>query len=157
MVTSSKQSVESPKTKLVRFNLDAEKRKKPASAPPRQVAPLAEPRPMPVLPLKPIKSLPVTIFDFSGSLEYYEHMSLFIDAKALHLICIHTSDFHQTIPENIEDVFNETFDITPYPIIIQLLQILQILCEKITKTNGIMILPVATFIDLYDERPKQDR
>ena len=156
---SLKKTVESPKTKLVRFDLDADRRKKPSSAPPKQTAPASLPpesRPT-LLPLKPIKSLPLTIFDFNGSSKYYEHMSLFIDTNALHLICINTADFHQTTPANIENVFEENFDISSYPILMQLFQILQLLSEKGMKTNGIMIVPVATFIDLYDKQPKQDK
>ena len=42
-------------------------------------------------------------------------------------------------------------------IIKQLFQILQLLCEKATKTHAIMILPIATCIDLYDKRPKEDK
>ncbi len=109
------------------------------------------------VPLEPIKTLPLTIFDFNGSSKYYEHLSPFIDNNALHLICIHTADFHQTTPTDIEQVFNEIFDTKSCPIVRQLFQILQLLCEKGTKTNGIMIIPIATCIDLYDKRPKQDK
>ncbi|CAF4426462.1 unnamed protein product, partial [Adineta steineri] len=52
--------------------------------------------------------------------------------------------------------FNETFDITSYPILRELFQILQLLFEKVTKTNGIVIIPIATHIDLYDKQSKED-
>jgi len=140
-------------------NLDPNlrKRKKPSSAPPRQSLvtslPPMQQVPSSSVPLQPIKSLPLTIFDFNGSQEYYEHMSPFIDTKALHLICIHTPDFHETTPADIEEVFGST----SYPMIRQLFQILQLLCEKVTERNAIMILPIATYIDVYDKRPKQDK
>ena len=109
------------------------------------------------MPIESAKYLPLTLFDFNGSPEYYEHMSPFIDTSALHLICIHTADFHQATPEDIEEIFNGTFDPSTSSIITQLFHILQVVCEKATKTNPILILPIATCIDLYDKRPKSDK
>jgi GTPase SAR1 family protein len=156
---ASKKPIQLPKVKPP-ANLDTSlrKRKKPSSAPPRQslvtsLPSIQQPH-SPSVPLQSIKSLPLTIFDFNGSQEYYEHMSPFIDTKALHLICIHTVNFHETTPTDIEDVFHST---SSYPMIRQLFQILQLLCEKVTEKNAIIILPIATYIDLYDKRPQQDK
>jgi len=158
---ASKKPVELPKVTLPQIVMSVRKGMKPSNAPPRQrletslpPTPISHP---PSVPLEPIKSLPVTVFDFNGSQEYYEHMSSFIDTNALHLICIHTADFHQTTPIDIEEVFNKNFDLISYPIITQLFQILQIFCEKVTERNGIMIIPIATCIDLYDKRSKEDK
>lgn len=103
------------------------------------------------------KPLPLTIFDFNGSVEHYEHISIFIDTRALHIICIHAMDFNKQTPTNIEDVFKENFDIQSYPMIKQLFQILKILCEKIANTGALMILPIATFIDVYDKQYKHEK
>jgi hypothetical protein len=145
-----------PKVKLQYPEINQRKGKKPASAPPRQ----ALPTPVlssPAVSLEPIKSLPLTIFDFNGEEGYYEHMSPFIDTNSLHLICVHTADFHQATPMDIEEVFRNTFDISSYPMIRQLFQILQLLCEKVTEKNSVMILPIATCIDLYDKRSTSDK
>ncbi|CAF2034810.1 unnamed protein product, partial [Rotaria magnacalcarata] len=80
-------------------------------------------------PAEPIKYLPLTLFDFNGSSNYYEHISPFIDTSALHLICIHAADFHQASPASIEDIFNGKFDVSSSDVITQLLQVLQILCD----------------------------
>jgi hypothetical protein len=166
--STNTKTVELPKIQLQRFEMDTRKRrtpsgqtsKRPTSASkqpqPTILPPLTVPLP-PIVPLEPIKVLPLTIFDLNGSSEYYEHMVPFIDTSALHLICIHTADFHQTTPAVIEDIFNGTFDISSSTIITQLFQLLQILCDKATKTRAIMILPIATCIDLYDKRPQEDK
>lgn len=104
-----------------------------------------------------MKTLPVTVYDFNGSQEYYQHMSLFMDTKSLYLLCIHTADFHQTIPANIEEIFQPNFNLSSYPMIIELFQILQLLCGKATEKKSIMIIPIATCIDLYDKRTQQDK
>lgn len=104
-----------------------------------------------------IKMVPVTIFDFNGSPEYYDHISLFLDTHALHLVCVPTTEFHQAAPKVMEDVFNGKFDVTSSTIFSQLIQILQFLCDKASKTRAIMILPIATCIDLYETRPAEDR
>ncbi|CAF3277082.1 unnamed protein product [Rotaria socialis] len=98
------------------------------------------------------KPIPLSIFDFNGSSEHYEQMSIFIDTNAVHLICIHSVDFDKQTPKTIEEIFQDNFDITSYPIVKQLLQILQILCEKITKTSALMIIPIVTCIDLYNKQ-----
>jgi len=154
--SASKKPVESHKVKVRQLDLNSQKRNKSSSVPQRQSlsTPISHPS---VVSLQSIKTLPLTIFDFNGSQEYYEHISPFIDTNALHLLCIHTVDFHQKTPTDIEEVFNKNFDSASYPIITQLFQILQLLCEKVTQTNGIMILPIATCIDLYDKRPNQDK
>ncbi|CAF0747472.1 unnamed protein product [Adineta ricciae] len=118
------------------------------------VAPVSQPS---SAPPEPIKTLPVTIFDFSGSPRYYEHMTSVIDTNAIYLICIHTVQFEQTTPMNIEEIFDSTFDIRAHSVLAPLFQILQFLCEKVTKTNGLVIIPVATHIDLYDKRPTQEK
>jgi hypothetical protein len=150
-------SLKKSKVKLQYPELDQRKGKKSSSAPPHQVLPIS--RPSTTVSLEPIKSLPLTIFDFNGAEEYYEHLSLFIDTNSLHLICIHTADFHQTTPMNIEEVFrnNNNFDWSTCPMIRQLFQILQLLCEKVTEKNSLMILPIATYIDLYDKRSTSDK
>ncbi|CAF0907580.1 unnamed protein product [Adineta steineri] len=140
-----------------RTNVPAPLSKLPGSRTNSPKTPVPPPPPTPILPPEPMKFLPLTIFDFNGSSEYYQHMSPFIDTNALHLICIHTADFHQNTPSNIEDIFNGTFDISSSIVITQLFQLLQLLCEKATKTRAIMILPVATCIDLYDTRPNEDK
>ena len=107
--------------------------------------------------VEPIKTLPLTIFDFSGNENYYDHLSPFLDTNALHLICIHPLDFHQGTPSDIEQVFKETFDRSMYPMVEQLLRILQLLCEKVTEKNRLMILPVATHMDLYEHQSAGDK
>ncbi|CAF3057785.1 unnamed protein product [Rotaria sp. Silwood2] len=167
-ISSSAKIVELPKIQLQRFEMDSRKRRNPSAQLPKQhisvpnqpqpsspSASTATPRPL--VPIEVIKFLPLTIFDFNGSSDYYEHMSPFIDTSALHLICIHTADFHQTTPASIEDIFNGKFDILSSNTITQLFQLLQLLCEKATKTRAIMILPVATCIDLYDKRSNEDK
>jgi len=139
-----------------RRNLSTQKSKQPVSPTTRPKSPIPTPPP-PDVPPEPIKFLPLTIYDFNGSSEYYEHMSPFIDTSGLHLLCIHTADFHQTTPAVIEDIFNGTFDISSSTMITQLFQLLQLLCEKATKKCAIMILPIATCIDLYDNRPNEDK
>jgi hypothetical protein len=104
-----------------------------------------------------MKMLPLTIYDFNGSSEYYEHMLPFLDTSALHLLCIHTADFHQTTPAVIEDIFTGKFDISSSRIITELFQFLQLLSDQATKTRTIMIVPIATCIDLYDKRPKEEK
>lgn len=142
--------------------MNLRKRKKPSSAPPRQSLAILSPPSTAVhqqfsIPIEPVKSLPLTVLDFNGSQEYYEHMTPFIDTKALYLVCIHTADFHRTTPTNIEEIFHKNFDLTSNPMIMELFQILQLLCEKVTEKKGIMIIPIATCIDLYDKRAKQDK
>ncbi|UJR10108.1 hypothetical protein I4U23_014330 [Adineta vaga] len=107
--------------------------------------------------IESIKTLPVTIFDFNGSSDYYEHMSSFIDTNAIHLICIHIAEFDQTMPTNMEEIFKETYNIRSHTVLAPLFQILQLLFEKVTRTNGILIIPIATHIDLYDNRTKQEK
>ena len=109
------------------------------------------------VPSEPIKVLPLTIFDFNGSPEYYEHISPFIDTNALHIICIHAVAFHQAVPGFVGDIFNGTINISSSSVITQLFQLLQILCDKATKTRAIIILPVATCIDLYEKQSKQEQ
>ena len=143
-----------------RKTLSAQTSKQPVAGGPPPKSPVPPPPPAtppPSLPIEPMKFLPLTIFDFNGSSEYYEHMSPFIDLNALHLLCVHTADFHQTTPAAIEDVFNETFDRSSSPIVTQLFHLLQLLCEKTTRTRAIMILPLATCIDLYDKRPNEEK
>jgi len=159
---------ELPKIQLQRFEMDARKRRNPSThtskrsiseskqAQPTHLPPLIVP-PTSTVPLELIKALPLTILDFNGSSDYYEHIVSFIDTSALYLICIHTADFHQTTPEVIEDIFSGKFDISSSIILTQLFQLLQLLCDKATKTRAIMILPIATCIDLYDKRPKEDK
>lgn len=166
--TSSKTN-ELPKIQLQRFEMDTRKRrnpvgqisKRPTSAAKQPQSTLLSPPSslplVPTIPSEPIKVLPLTIYDFNGSSEYYEHMLPFIDTNALHLICIHTADFHRTIPTVIEDIFNGKFDIKSSMIITQLFQLLQFLCDKATKTRAIMILPIATCIDQYDNRPREHK
>jgi hypothetical protein len=146
--------------------MDTRKRRNPSAQTSKQSIPISNilqsaPVSIPITsvpPPEPIKVFPLTIFDFNGSPLYYEHMSPFIDTSALHLICIHTADFHQAIPTAIEDIFNGTIDTSSSSnIISQLFQILQFLCEKATKSHAIMIVPIATCIDLYVNRPKQDK
>ena len=141
--------------------IDSRKPKKPSSAPPRQALSALLPSTSishpPATPIEPIKSLLVTIFDFNGSPEYYEHMSPFLDTNALHLICIHTAEFQQITPVDIEEIFTENYDLSSHPLLAQLFQLLQLLCEKVTEKNGIIIIPIATCIDLYDKRSTQDR
>ncbi|CAF4519735.1 unnamed protein product [Rotaria sp. Silwood1] len=167
-ISSSTKIVELPKIQLQRFEMDARKRKNPSAQVSKQNISVsnqpqpATPSPSTATPRPPvstevIKVLPVTVFEFNGSSDYYEHMSPFIDTSALHLICIHTADFHQTTPASIEDIFNGKFDILSSNTITQLFQLLQLLCEKASKTRAIMILPVATCIDLYDKRANQDK
>ncbi|CAF0832011.1 unnamed protein product [Adineta steineri] len=142
----AKPVIHSSKTKQLHSEVDISKRKRLSNLSPSQSS----------IPLESIKSLPLTIFDFNGTSKYYEYMSSFIDTNALHLVCIHIVDFYQTTPVDIKEVFNETFDITSYPILRELFQILQLLFEKVTKTNGIVIIPIATHIDLYDKQSKED-
>ncbi|UJR35944.1 hypothetical protein I4U23_028685 [Adineta vaga] len=140
-------------------NLSAQTTKQPAIAtPPPPKSPVPPPPPAtPPPPIEPMKFLPLTIYDFNGSSEYYEHMSPFIDTNALHLLCIHTFEFQQATPTTIEDIFNETYDRSSSPIITQLFQLLQLLCEKTTRTRAIMIIPLATCIDLYDKRSNEEK
>ena len=104
------------------------------------------------LPIETIKTLPVTIFDFNGNEHSYEQLSPFLDTKALHLVCVHAIEFQQGTPKDIGEIFQETFDGSMYPMIEQLLRILQLLCEKVTEKNRLMILPVATHMDLIEQR-----
>jgi hypothetical protein len=161
---------ELPKIQLQRFEKDTRKRRNPSAQTSKQPVSVSNQPPLPFLPPPPstvpatpsippelIKVLPLTIYDFNGSPEYYEHMSLFIDTNALYFICIQTADFHQSTPANIEDIFNGKFDRSSSDILKQLFQLLQLLSEKATKTHAIVILPIATCIDLYDKRPKEDK
>ena len=113
--------------------------------------------PLSSIPIEPIKTLPVTIFDFNGNQQYYEQFSPFLDTNALHLICVHTIEFEQSAPKNIGEIFRETFDGSTHPMIEQLLRILQLLCEKVTEKNRLLILPVATHMDLIDQRSTIDK
>lgn len=113
--------------------------------------------PLVVQPIEPIKTLPLTIFDFSGNENYYDHLSPFLDTNALHLICIHPVEFHQGTPSDIEQIFKDTLDRSMYPMVEQLLRILQLLCEKVTEKNKLMILPVATHMDLYEQQSTGDK
>lgn len=172
--TQTTKSAELPKIQLQRFEMDTRKRgkssnqmsKRPISSS-RQVS-LAPPPPPPILlppppttptvpQPEPIKNLPLSIYDFNGAPEYYHHIASFVDGTALHILCIHTVDFHQNTPNVIEDVFNGKFDVSSSDLIQQLFQILQILTEKATKTRAIMILPMANCIDLFDEKSPQDK
>ncbi|CAF0830768.1 unnamed protein product [Adineta ricciae] len=142
----------------MRRNLSAQTTKQTTAATPPPKSPVPPPStPPPPVSVEPMKFLPLTIYDFNGSSEYYEHMPPFIDTNALHLLCIHAFDFQQTTPEAIEDVFNETFDRSSSPIITQLFQLLQLLCEKTTRTRAIMIIPLATCIDLYDKHSNDEK
>jgi hypothetical protein len=165
MTKPSLKTEELPKIQLQRFEKDTRKRRKPTS---KQSLSVSQP-PLPILlppsspvslipsaPLEPIKVLPLTLFDFNGSSDYYEHMISFVDTNALHLICIHTANFEQATPAVIEDIFKGTFDLSSSSIVRQLFQILQLLCDKATKTRAMMIIPIATCIDLYDKRPKEE-
>jgi len=165
----SSQTDELPKIQLQRFEKDTRKRRQPSSRTSKRsisasklpLPILLPPTPPPVsfipaIPLESIKVLPVTLFDFNGSSDYYDHMLPFIDTNALHLICIHTANFHQATSANIEDIFKQTFNLSSSSIIRQLFQLLQLLCDKATKTHAIMIIPIATCIDLYDKRPKEE-
>lgn len=170
--TTNPKTTELPKIQLQRFEMDTRKRKNPPGhiskrpiSASKQPVPLLVPTspllpplpPTPVIPSEPIKVLPLTIYDFNGSSEYYEHMSPFIDTNALHLLCIHTVDFHRNTPATIEDIFNGQFDIKSSMILTQLFQLLQLLCDKATKTRAITIIPIATCIDLYDSHPKEHK
>lgn len=108
-------------------------------------------------PIEPIKTLPVTMFDFSGNEIYYEQFSPFLDTNALHLLCIHPIDFHQGTPNDIQNIFQQTFDRSMYPMIEQLFRILQLLCEKVTDKNRLMIIPVVTHMDLLDQQSIGDK
>ena len=143
-----------PKVKIQYSEGDQRKVNKPSSVPSRQVLPISQ---VPAAPPEPIKTLPLAIYDFNGAEEYYQHLSPFIDTNSLHLICVHTADFHQSTPANIEEVFRDDFDWSTYPIIRQLFQTLQLLCEKVTEKNSLMIIPIATCIDLYDKRSALDK
>ena len=151
LTSSSNKSIATPKRPLSKFDNNNGKRKlKHSELSTSQIS-------LSSVLMESMNSLPLTIFDFNGSPEYYEHMSPFIDINALHLICIHTLDFDRITPKNIEEIFDETFDVSSFPLIQQLFQILQLLCEKLTKTKAILILPIATCIDLYDKQPKQNK
>ena len=84
-------------------------------------------------------------------------MSPFLDTNALHLLCVHTSDFQQMAPDPIEQAFEGNVDLSSSALLSQVVQLLQLLCDKATKARGLVIIPVATCIDLYDKRPKQDK
>lgn len=109
----------------------------------------------PPKPPEPLRSLPLTVLDLNGSPKHYEHLSVYIDTNSLHLICVHTLEFHRATPKEIEEIFTGTFSVASSTIINELIQILQLLCEKATKKTPIIILPVATCIDLFDKQPKQ--
>lgn len=104
-----------------------------------------------------IKVVPLTIFDFNGSPDYYEQISMFLDPRALHLVCVPSIEFQQALPNTIEDLFNGKFDFSTSSVLSELTQILQFLCDNASKTRAILILPIATCIDLYDGRPTEDR
>ena len=164
---------ELPKIQLQRFEKDTRKRRNPTSrtsktSASKQAQPTSSLPPLPPEtpivsfipvqpPPEPIKVLPLTLFDLNGSSEYYEHMLPFLDTNALHLICIHTADFHQTTPKTIQEIFNGTYDLSSSDTIRQLFQILQLLCDKATKTRTILIVPIATCIDQYDKRPSEEK
>lgn len=164
-------TVELPKIQLQRFEMDTRKRRNPSAQTPKQnITVLNQPQlpiPVPVTPVtplvrpaiqpEPIKYLPITLFDLNGSSKYYEHVSPFLDTSALYLMCINTVEFYETVPASIEDLFNGNFDINSSKMITELFELLQLLCEKVTKTHAIMILPIASFMDLYDTRPKEDQ
>lgn len=154
---------------LPRSDTDARRRRTPSTSISKQslsgstssLAPLAPTIPFTFLPLpvvETIKAIPLTIFDFSGSATYYDHFSPFLDNHSLHLICVSIAEFHQLSSNTIEEVFNGKSGLSSSSNPInELIGILQVLCDKATKTRAIMMLPVATCIDLYDERPKQDQ
>lgn len=171
---SSTKPGELPKIQLQRFEMDTRKRRTPATQaakrsssaarqsfalpvflPPLPSTPV--PPPVPATQVDPIRNLPVTIYDFNGTPDYYQHMSPFIDSTALHFLCIHTVDFHRTTPANIEEIFNGKVDPSSSVMLKELFQLLQILCEKATKTRAIMIQPIATCIDLFDEKSAEEK
>ena len=153
-----------------RAEIDTRKRRTPSSSISRHslsgsnqsLAPITPMLPFPLLssttPAESTKVIPLTIFDFNGSATYYDHMSPLLDNHSLHLICVSIADFHQLSSRAIDDVFNGKLTLSSTSNLInELIQILQLLCDKATKTRAIMILPIATCVDLYEERPKQDQ
>lgn len=162
-----------PKIQLQRFEKDTRKRRNPSSrtskqstSGSKQVQPashLVIPSETPIIsfipapPPEPIKVLPLTLLDFNGSSEYYEHMLPFLDTNALHLICVHTTEFIQTIPKTIDEIFNGKFNLASSNIIRQLFQLLQLLCDKATKTRTVLIIPIATCMDLYDKQSNEEK
>ena len=166
---------ELPKIHLQRFEKDTRKRRNPSShtskkstsvskqahQPPPPLPVFLPPTPtvsfIPVPPPEPIKVLPLTLLDFNGSLGYYEHMVPFLDTNALHLLCINAVDFHQATPGTIDEIFNGSSIRSSSNTLRQLFQLLQLLCDKATKTRAVMIIPIATCIDLYDKRSNEER
>lgn len=112
---------------------------------------------IPTPPPEPIKVLPLTLLDFNGSSSYYEHMVPLLDTNALNLLCINAADFHQAIPGPIDEIFHGTPIRSSSSILGQLFQLLQLLCDKATKTRAVMIIPIATCMDLYDKRSNEER
>ena len=160
--TSAVKPQELPKLPFQRNESESRKRRNPVNSMSKSALLNAIPSATPLVPAPvpggdAIKVVPLTLFDFNGSPEYYDHISTFLDTHALHLICIPTTEFHEVAPKTMEDLFNGKFDLSSSSILSQLLHVLQFLCDKASKTRAIMILPIATRIDLYDTRSPQDR
>lgn len=85
-----------------------------------------EPPPIPILVIKK-QILPVTIYDFNGSLAQYAHLvDTFLDKNALIIVCV---DCSRPDDSNLNDL-------------------LDILTLKLSKTTSFKILPVLTKCDL---------
>ena len=101
-----------------------------------------------------IRLIPLTIADFNGSAEFYQYFRSFIDARSLFIICIGAVEFDQrTTNKQIEDLFlSSTCRET-----VELLDLLQLICDRASKNRAILIVPVVTGIDLYDKQNKSNR
>lgn len=86
--------------------------------------------------------LPITIYDFNGSLSQYGHlMEFFLDKNALIIICIDSTSFNLHEEDNNDNI-NKADEIEK-----NLSDLLDLIFMRMSKTTSFMILPVLTKCD----------
>lgn len=81
---------------------------------------------------------------------------MLIDTYALHLVCVPAFEFFNDLPLNLEEIFDQQSKNSPPTFIEQLIEILEILCDKASKTRAIMIFPIATFLDIETTKSQEE-
>ena len=93
-------------------------------------------------------ALPVTVFDFGGSPAYHPYLPTLAGSTAVYLLCISAVEFHRETADETNEVTSSSSTIT---------RLLQVLTESVATTRSLIILPVATGMDLYGKRPAKDK
>lgn len=98
------------------------------------------------------RSIPLSIYDFNGSSEYFDYFHPFINPKSLFLFCFHSIEFDEATKFGVEKLFDRPTKSTE-----EMFDLLQLIFDRATPTQPIVIVPLLTFIDLYDSRAKNNR